>query len=148
MEQFDKMREQKVWQRVRPPEKGPQRLDLRSLVLTAGENEAAYRRLAGILPGAIREQAQSLLRQTRVEISTLSGLHQLSVGTSLPFKSQPMPQGTPRELVRGCFYRSCQTLVEYTARSAEAELGPVFRELADGAQKRCTQLARLMGQLT
>ena len=148
MEQMDKFREQQVWQRVHPPEKSSQRQNLRALALAAGENEAAYRRLAGVLPGALREQAQGLLRQSRMEIATLSGLHRLSTGAALGFKPQPLPDGVPRELVQSSFYRSCRALTEYTARSAEPEFGPVFREMADAAQKRCAQLAQLMGQLT
>lgn len=147
MENFDKKREQQVWKRVRGNSPPSQRQDLRALHLAVLENQAAYRRLTPALAGRLRDQAQALLTDSQAEAATLRGLHFLSTGAALAVKPQSPPPGSPVKLLVGCYHRTYRALGEYTARSAQAEYGAVFQELARQAQGQCASLARLLGDL-
>lgn len=139
--------QQQIWQRIRNPEPPREKLDLRSLVLAAGETEAALRRAAANLGGSQRQQALTLAREAAEEVAALRGIHWLSTGKSLPRKPLPAPGGNARELPRLCYFQCLKAQGEYTARTLEPQFGGIFQSLARQNQARCLALARLLGEM-
>lgn len=137
-----------IWQRVRgvqPPEAG---LDLRALILAAGETEAALRRAAAMAGGTQRQQLLTLAGGAGEEVAALRGIHWLDTGKNLPRKSLPAPGGTIRELLRLSYFWSLRARGEYTARGLEPQFGGVFQSLARQIESRCQAIARILGTMT
>lgn len=145
MERMDKSRE--VWQRVMNSPPAVPKDGLRGLRRESAALAAAYRQLAGSLSGKAGEKAAQLYREERATSDCLRGLEVLrgEDGGKLKYP-QPGKEPTLR-LLRGCYHRTRNCMAEYTARSVDPEIGMVFRELSDRAQRQCGLLAELMGML-
>lgn len=137
---------QAIWQRVRPAQPPGERLDLRALALAAGETEAALRR-ASALAGSRRQQLLALAAGAAEEVATLRGIHWLDTGKDLPRKPLPPSEGSARELLRLCYFRSLRAQGEYTARALEPQFGGVFQSLSQQAGARCLAIARILGSM-
>ena len=74
-------------------------------------------------------------------------MERLSGGDSGSMRPVPPPEEGTARLLNQCFRSTCRAQTEYLARSAEPEMGIVFRLLADNAAARCAQIARLLGSL-
>lgn len=142
MEAMEK--QQDIWQRVRGVQPPEGRVDLRALVLAAGETEAALRRAAA-MAGSQRQLLLPLAAGAGEEVATLRGIHWLDTGKNLPRKPIPAPGGTARELLRLSYFRSLRAQGEYTARALEPQFGGVFQSLARQAETRCQTIARILG---
>ncbi len=138
------MGEMGIWRRVfAGPGAPPQELGelLRDCVALG----ARYAQLMESASGR-RRVLLGRLRQGELEnAACLLGISQLA-GT--PMQS-PAPPKRSREPAAGileqCWQRNRRAMVEYTARSAEAEYGPVFQSLANRAAAHCDLLAQVMG---
>lgn len=138
--------QQAIWQRVRSFQTPESRLDLRALVLAAGETEAALRRAAA-LAGGQRQLLQALAAGAAEEVATLRGIHWLDTGKDLPRKPLSPPGGTARELLRRSYFQSLKAQGEYTARALENQFGGVFQSLAQQMGARCQAIARILGTM-
>lgn len=145
MEPLENQRQ--IWQRVRGGEPPAERLELRTLVLEAGETESALRRSAGFLNGGQRQQALALAARAGEEIAVLRGIHWLDTGSAFPYKLPPAPGESPPVLLRACYFRSLRAQSNYTARSLEPRFGGLFLLLAQRAQERCLAIARILGKM-
>lgn len=145
MERMDKSRE--VWQRVMNSPPAVPKDGLRGLRRESAALAAVYRQLAGSLSGKAGEKAAQLYREEGTISACLRGLEVLrgEDGGKLKYP-QPGKEPTLR-LLRGCYHRTRNCMAEYTARSVDPEIGMVFRELSDRAQRQCGLLAELMGML-
>ena len=145
MERTDKSRQ--VWQRVLNPQPATPRDGIRALRRESAVLAGAYRQLMNSLSGKPREKAEQLYREEAATSACLRGLEVLrgEDGGNLKF---PQPGKEPAlRLLRSCFHRTRNCMAEYTARSVDPEIGMVFRELADRAQKQCALVVELMGML-
>ena len=139
--------EQQVWQRVLQGQEAQPRSDLRQLQLAAMELAGIYRHLAGTLTGKQRELAKELYEAEMATARCLKGASILA-GRKEDVLTIWTPAKEPaRKLLEKCYHQTRRCLVDYTARSAEPELGPVFQQLAKHAGKRCAQVAQLLGML-
>lgn len=145
MESLDN--QQQIWQRVRKNWQPEQGLDLRALILSAGETEVALRRTAGLLGGAQRQQVLALAIGAAEEVSILRGIYRLDTGKILPFKPQSPSGGSALTLLRECYFRSLKTQREYMARTLEPQFGGIFQSLAQRMGDRCQAIARILGTI-
>lgn len=136
-----------MWQRVRGNGAPNQRLELRAMQLAALENAAAYHRAASGASGTVREQLRQLQENALTQADSLSGIHCLTAGTPLMRKEQSAPAQPMATLLKNCYHRAHRALAEYTMRSAEGEVGTVFRTLTDLAAKECATIAHLLGKI-
>ena len=146
MEQWKDDCARQVWQRVREGREQPQGLDLRALELAEGENQGAYQRLAGRLGGKQRQGVMNLWERSRENGAILRGIRALTGAAPMEEKPQPVGKEPTGALLRGCYHRTRQLMVEYTARSMEGEAGCVFQALAQRAQADCLEIALILGQ--
>jgi len=139
--------EQQVWQRVMQGQEEQVRSDLRQLQLAAMELAGIYRHLAGNLTGKPRELAKDLYEEEMETARCLKGLSILS-GRKEDVLTIWTPSKEPaRKLLEKCYHQTRRCRVDYTARSAEPELGCVFHVLAEKAGNRCCRIARLLGSI-
>lgn len=147
MEQWDRGMEERVWQRVmgRPGEaQGSD--DLRPLLQTALELAAVYRRLHRDAAGKNRELLIRLHEGEMANAACMKGM--MLLRGSQPGKGNVLPSaGEPwARALEKCYHRTRRQLVEYTARSAGAEFGEVFRHMADREQELGALVVELLGR--
>ena len=140
-------KEQQIWQRVLQGQEGQPRSDLRQLQLASMELAGIYRHLSGTLAGKQRELAKKLYEAEMETARCLKGASILA-GRKEDVLTIWTPAKEPvRKLLERCYHQTRRCMVEYTARSAETELGPIFQQLARKAENRCAQIGHLLGML-
>ena len=139
--------EQQIWERVLKGQEEQPRSDLRQLQLAAMELAGIYRHLAGTLAGRQREMAKELYEGEMETARCLKGASILA-GRKEDVLTIWTPAKEPaRKLLEKCYHQTRRCLVDYTARSAEPELGAIFQQLAKKAAQRCARIAQLLGML-
>ena len=147
MERMDNKREGQVWQRVLNPQPTAPREGLRVLRRESLALAGVYRQLASSLTGKAGEKAQLLFQEEAAIAACLRGLEVLRGEDGGKLKAlQPAREPTVR-LLQGCYHRTRNCLMEYTARTVDGETGAVFRQLADRAEQQCVRIAELLGIL-
>ena len=146
MEQQDLALERRVWQRVSgggkdcaPP------TSLREMEQRSRESATAFRQLAQVCSGSMREMLQELYRQEYGNAMTLMGMRVLS--GEEPEKPGSCPwnkTGTCRALSLS-YRRSVQARQDYAARAAEGEFAPVFAGMAASEAEKMGKLLALIG---
>ena len=145
MEEFDPNVEQQVWQRVFAKPGEPVRGDLRGLLLAAMELAGAYRYLAGVLTGKARERVKQLYEGESANIACLKGIGILSGRGEEVLKIWNPSKEPAGKLLEKCYHRTRRCMVDYMARSAEAEFGVVFQKMGEREGRHCAFLAELLG---
>ena len=139
--------ENTVWQRVFGGPDNPPSQELGQLIRETSGLAQRYGQLMGTYSGKQRELLRQLREGETANLACLRGILCLA-GTPVPV---PVPLPGSREpaarTLERCWYQTRRCLVEYTARSAEPEFGPVFRSLADREAEHCVLLARLLGSI-
>ena len=150
MEQFDREKARRVWQRVQgtaappPPEPGE---DLRELVARETESAAVYLQLSRQFQGKDSAALRQMSEQEQSHAAILKGICALNTGTR-PGISVPHPENGPAEVVlRRCYGREMQSLAEYERRSGDPQYGAVFRKIAEQEQAHCRTVLELLGRL-
>ena len=132
--------EARVWQRVggKPP------MELPPLTRLCREAAADYRALAPAFSGEARQTLLALHRQAAFSARALAGILTLR-GLDAPPAPTPWPERNKRRAL-ALAYRRSRTLWEaFSAWSADGELTPVFRYLA---QQETEISARIMSIIT
>jgi len=139
--------EQSVWQRVLGERTYQETMGLKALVLEAMEAAAEYRQLQRGSGGKIRELAGKMLENEQRNLASLKGLYALQQGR--PMKLQPLPalEKAGRRQLEKRYHRTRREIAEYTARSADAQWGCVFQQMAKEREAQCALLVRLMGYM-
>ena len=150
MENMDRNREARVWQRVmgrdNPNMPELRRDNLKPLILEAQENTAAFRALALQLIGKQWEGLRRLETESMRLTWTLRGICALR-GESLKLAPLPQPREQPRKLLEKCFRRARNLWEETERRCMDPEFAPVFRALEALTREQCTATAELLGKL-
>ena len=139
--------EQQIWQRVLGQPEAEPGEELRELMRSCGESAALYRQLAGALSGRQREMAKQLQEEETAALETLKGVGRLMGRESEGLKLWQPEKMPGAKLLEKAYHRTLRFRRACLARSAEPELGEVFRYLADQAALRCARIARLLGSL-
>ena len=147
MENTEQTREQQVWQRVMARQEMPRGDDLRTLLLAAMEQSGSFRRLSEALSGKQRELVKQLYEAQQAGVACLKGIAALSHQGEEALKLWSPAKEPAAKLLEKCYHRSRRCLVEYTARCADPEFGPVFQQLARREEQICAQIAQLLGSL-
>ncbi len=140
--------EERVWQRIAAP--GPCRQgaeDLIQLQHEALEMSEIYGRLRKNARGRSAQLLQRLQEGEQANAACLRGIGRIlgsdpgKPGTGFP------GQELPRRALEKCYHRTRRARLEYTARSAEPEFGPVFHNLAEREAAHAVLLAELLGSM-
>ena len=138
-------REREALKRVFARNEEPPRSDLRSMMAAVVELMSVYRQLQEGAAGRRKEMLRQLYDGERANLNALKGISVLSGGGGEVLKLwNPGKEPETKQLIR-CYHKTRRCMVDYMARSAEVELGTVFRALADRAGEHCVILAELLG---
>lgn len=147
MEERKEAGQEQVWQRVFARQEAPAGDGLRELQLAAMELAGAYRALSGKLTGRAREKVQRLYEGEQAGLAALKGVAVLSGRGGEVLKPWNSFREPPEKLLEKCYHKTRRSMVEYAARSAEAEFGIVFQSLAQRAGLHCAMIAELLGMM-
>ncbi len=139
--------EQQIWQRVRANREEGSKNDLRQLRREAMELAAVYRGLLSRMTGRQREQVARLHQGEQANAAALAGIGILSHQNREQLKLWQPGKEEPQKLLERCYHRTRRCMMEYMARSAEAEFGVVFEKLAKREGEQCGIIAELLGEL-
>ena len=149
MEQFDREKAKRVWQRVQgtsTPEPVPGH-DLQELIVRESQDAAVYLHLSRRIPGRDGAALRQLYEQEQSHAAILRGICALTTGYR-PGVSAPQPENGPVEvLLRRCYGREMQALSEYERRCEDPQYGAVFRKMAEQEQAHCRILLEILGRL-
>lgn len=137
--------EQQVWQRVKACREEVPQSDLRQLQRETMELAAIYRSLSAQLTGRQRELVVKLYRGEKANAAALTGMGILSRQNTEQVKLWQPGKEDPRKLLERCYHRTRRGMMEYLARSADAEFGVVFEKLAKREGEHCWMIAELLG---
>ena len=146
MEQQDLELERRVWQRVSGGGEREEQPSFREMEQRCRESALAFRQLAQLSTGLMRETLQQLARQEQGNAMTLLGMRVLS--GEEPEKTPCCPwtkTGTCRALALA-YRRSCQAREDYSrfARGGGA-YEPVFCWMAEAEKEKMGQILALIG---
>ena len=147
MDKQDWNAEQQIWQRVRANREEGAKNDLRQLRREAMELAAVYRGLLPRMTGRQWEQAARLYQGEQANAAALAGIGILSHQNREQLKLWQPGKEEPQKLLERCYHRTRRCMMEYMARSAEAEFGVVFEKLAKREGEQCSIIAELLGEL-
>ena len=149
MEQFDREKAKRVWQRVQgtlTPDSVPGH-DLQELIVRESQDAAVYLHLSRRIPGRDGAALRQLYEQEQSHAAILRGICALTTGYR-PGVSAPQPENGPVEvLLRRCYGREMRCLAQYESRSADPEYGQIFARMAQQEREHCRQILELLGSL-
>lgn len=147
MEQFDKEKARRVWQRVQAvgvvtePELGVQAL--------AGRESAesnTYIRLSRQLKGKDSQVLRQIAMEDRRHSEVLKGICRMT-NDMPPVKTPPFPDsGNISQRLQLCYGRKLQLAAEYEKRAAHPRFGNIFEHMAQQEYAHCRTLLSLIGK--
>ena len=150
MEQLDREMQKRVWQRVqsREPVQMPEMPGetLKSLLLTARENHAAYTHLQKQMGPNHRDMVNRLRQGSQRTIACLQGICRLRGETVKSFRMDAGREDTRRALEK-CYHRERKLCAAWEQRVVDPEFGMVFEKLGHLTREHCAILMELLGNL-
>ena len=150
MEHLDQETQRRVWQRVqsRDPVQMPQLPveNVKTLLLTARENLAAYTWLQKQMGMKHREAMNGLVRETRKSIACLQGIGRLQGEPVRISIMKPVPDH-PRRTLEKCYHRERKLWDAWQNRREDPEFGVVFHKLSRQAREHCAVIMEILGQM-
>ena len=148
MEQFDREKAARVWQRVQNRETPePMRKEPGALIRVAAEQAAYYRNLSRALPGKYGERLREYGHQQQRAGECMKGICRLTGITPTLSQAQPVRQEPPLRLLEKCCHGERQLVAEYSARMTDPEWGRVYGRMATEAAERCCGLLEMLGAM-
>ena len=147
MEEFDREKARRVWQRVQAggtvaePELGVQALAGRE----AAESNA-YIRLSRQLKGKDSQLLRQIAMEDRRHSEVLKGICRMTDGLP-PVKTPPFPEsGNISQRLQLMYGRKLQLAAEYEKRAGHPRFGNIFEHLAQQEYAHCRMLLSLIGK--
>ena len=150
MEQFDRQKAARVWQRVqesKPLQKQDRMENLQELIMNEELEAAAYRQLARQLQPKDGAVLQRLAREEQRHGACLRGMHRLVTEDRYEPHSPQLPKEPPERTLRRCYGQTLRSLRAYEEKCDDPEYGPVFTWLAAQEREHCAVLLELIGGL-
>ena len=151
MEEFDREKAARVWERVLKREDlaplEPRKTDLTPLVLSAQELAGFYHAAARQLGGRDGDLVRGLLRQQKGMAACLKGVCRMRTGAVPAVERPSLSQDAPEALLRRCYEQKLRAVNQYGSRSSDPQFGPVFAHLARQEQEHCRLLLEILGSL-
>ena len=148
MEQFDKEKARRVWQRVQATNQPPTpEQDLASLAAAEQAESGFCMQLAKGMQG----QDSRFLRQMAMEDGQqgqmLRGICRMT-GRPYPQKVPPLQtKGNLLQQLHLCYGRKMQMAAEYEKRGNDPQFGHIFQRLSQQEQAHCRTLLAILGKL-
>lgn len=150
MNQIDRQKAARVWQRVQEskPEPKAGRIDnLQALIMNEWTAAATYQQLARRLPPKEAAVLQRLSREEHGHGACLRGMYSLMTGEKCPVHTPQLPEEPAERTLRRCYGLEMRSLKEYEAKAGDPEYGHVFAKIAEQEREHCVALLGVIGNL-
>lgn len=144
MNEIDQAR---VWQRVRGQTAADEAEALEALIAREWENACIYLQFSRCLSGQKAALLHRLFEQEQAHCACLKGIYAIFTGKKARTQPVPAAQGSPEQILRGCYARQMRTLGAYEARARESEYAHVFARLRDQEMDLCRMVLQVIGEL-
>lgn len=148
MEQFDREKAKRVWQRVQAgnPIPPPQPMGVEMLAAGAFLESNVYRMLSRYMGEKDRQIMMKMATQMQQQGEILRGICRMTTGTAIPKLPIRDPSAPMAQRLRICYGRAVQRMAEYEKRQADPQFGSTFRKLAEQELSHCQSLLALIGK--
>ena len=146
MNTIDPAKAARVWERVQATAQ-PKEQGLLAMIAREWTDAATYLQLSRRFQGKDSAALRKMYEEEQAHTACLKGIYTLITGTRPVIKAAPPADQDPEVILRRCYGQEMQGLVEYEARSADKEYGPVFARLAAQERDHCRIILELIGNL-
>ena len=149
MDNYDKEKEARVWQRVYAAPEGRPDLAAALPALIAGEwaDGANYLHLSRRFQGKEAQLLRKLFQQEQSHAACLKGIYTLLTGERAAMPPASPPKENAQTILRRCYGSEMRCLATYEQWSDHPEYGPVFARLVQQEREHCRVLLEILGNL-
>lgn len=148
MENYDKAKAARVWQRVQGAATANPTQGLPGMIAEEQADAAVYMALSRRVQGSSAAILRKMSQEEQTHAACLKGMYTLQ-GQGRPDIPAPPPVDNAPVglLLRRCYGREMRCLAQYESRSADPEYGQVFARMAQQEREHCRQILELLGKL-
>ena len=148
MENYDKAKAARVWQRVLGTAAANPTQGLAGMIAEEWGDATVYQALARRLQGPAANILRKISQEEQTHMACLKGMYTLQ-GQGRPDIPAPPPVDNAPVglLLRRCYGREMRCLAQYEARANDPEYGQVFARMAQQEREHCRQILELLGKL-
>ena len=148
MENYDKAKAARVWQRVQGAAAEDPARGLPGLIAEEWADAAVYLALSRRVQGQPSAVLKKMSQEEQAHMACLKGIYKLQ-NAGQPDVPAPSPtdKAPVSTLLRRCYGREMRCLAVYEAHGADPEYGPVFLQLAREEKEHCRNILHLIGKL-
>lgn len=148
MENYDKAKAARVWQRVQGAATANPTQGLPGMIAEEWGDASVYLALSRRVQGPAANILRKMSQDEQTHMACLKGMYTLQ-GQGRPDIPTPPPvDNAPIGLLlRRCYGREMRCLAQYEARSSDPEYGQVFARMASQEREHCRQILELLGRL-
>ena len=148
MENYDKAKAARVWQRVQGAAAEDPARGLPGLIAEEWADAAVYLTLSRRVQGQPSAVLKKMSQEEQAHMACLKGIHTLQGTGRLDIPSPPPIDKAPvSTILRRCYGREMRCLAHYESRAADPEYGQVFARMAQQEREHCRQILELLGSL-
>ena len=148
MENYDKAKAARVWQRVQGAAIDNPTRGLAGLIAEEWADAAMYLALSRRVQGTAAAILKKMGQEEQAHMACLKGMYTLQGAGRPEIPAPPPVENAPIGLLlRRCYGREMRCLAQYEARAADPEYGQVFARMAQQEREHCRQILELLGSL-
>ncbi len=147
MEQFDREKAKRVWQRVQAGSPMKEVAMSEGALAAAEMGESAlYIKLSQRMRGGDSQVLRKIAMEDRQHAGILRGICRMNGGENIPKPGNVLQTGSLGQQLRVCYGRKMQIAAEYEKRMEDGQFGNVFAKLAENERSHCRSLLMLIGK--
>lgn len=148
MENYDKAKAARVWQRVQGAAVANPTQGLPGMIAEEWADAALYMALSKRVQGSASAILKKMSQEEQTHMACLKGMYTLQ-GSGRPDIPAPPPadKAPIGLLLRRCYGREMRCMTQYEARASDPEYGQVFARMAQQEREHCRQILELLGSL-
>ena len=148
MENYDKAKAARVWQRVQGAAVANPTQGLPGMIAEEWADAALYMALSKRVQGPAAAMLRKMAQEEQTHMACLKGMYTLQ-GSGRPDIPTPPPadKAPIGLLLRRCYGREMRCMAQYEARVGDPDYGQVFARMAQQEREHCRQILELLGSL-
>ena len=148
MENYDKAKAARVWQRVQGAAVANPTQGLPGMIAEEWADAALYMALSKRVQGPAAATLRKMAQEEQTHMACLKGMYTLQ-GAGRPDIPAPPPadKAPIGLLLRRCYGREMRCMAQYEARVGDPDYGQVFARMAQQEREHCRQILELLGSL-
>lgn len=148
MENYDKAKAARVWQRVQGAATANPTQGLPGMIAEEFADAAVYLSLSRRVQGSAANTLKKLSQEEQTHAACLKGMYTLQGQGRPDIPTPPSVENAPVGLLlRRCYGREMRCVAQYEARADDPEYGQVFARMASQEREHCRQILELLGRL-